>query len=327
MIGDVAFRRSGTAQIGRQLARRHDGFGLEQHPRRHDVDHGPQGLQQLMRLRLVHAVAAFTLPQEGGGVEPEHFDAAVGQAQQGARHFQEHRRIGVIQVPLIGIEGGPHPAPQRLDKTEVTRCHLGKYLAQRGFVTVRLPPVGEDMEHRPCLCVAGTRGPGPLMLVGHMVEDEIRTQADTGLAQLLGQCLQIGIAAQRRFDLVEIGDGKAAIVLAGPRPQKRQQVQISDAQFAQIRYLLGHTAQAAAEVLHIGAVAQHALAEEPVRLRRTLRIECAQRRRTGSVHLPHQRHQFAQPGIELSALSIQAGQQAAQQRLGGRHALHRLRAL
>jgi len=197
---------------------------------------------------------------------------------------------------------------------EIARRDLREHLAQRALIAVRQLAVGIDQEHGARLRIAGLGGLRPRMVVGHMVEDEVRAQADAGRAQLRGQRFQVGVAAQRRLHLVEAGNGEAAVILALARAQEGQQVQIADAQFLQVGDARGHAPQVAAEVLHVGAIAQHALAEEPLRLRRALLVQRAQGGGTGRMQRAQRGHQFIQPGREAGLVAVQAGQQPAQHR-------------
>nr|GEU28145.1 hypothetical protein [Tanacetum cinerariifolium] len=326
VVGDVAFGGGGAAQVGGQLPGRHDGFGLEQHARRHDIDDRAQRLQQLVRLRLVHAVGAGALPQERGGIEPERLDAAIGQAQHHCRHLGEHLGVGPVQVPLVRVKRGPHPAAGRFHVRKIARCNLRKHLAQRAFVQIRQIAVGEHVKARTRLRVAGLGGQGPRVVVGHVVEDQVRTQAHAGRAQLGGQRLQVGVAAQRGIDVIEAGDGKAAVVLARARTQEWQQVQVRHAQLPQVRDALRDAAQIAAELLHVGAVPEHALAEKPVRLRSALRIERMQIGRALRMQVAEGFHQVAVPAVEPRMVAIQTGEQPVQHGRAGGQAFCRLRA-
>ena len=160
--------------------------------------------------------------------------------------------------------------------------------------------------------------------VGHVVEDQVRAQADAGRAQLRRQRQQIGIAAQRGIDFLEAGDGKAAIAFAGARTQERQQVQIRHAQFAQVGNARRHALQAAAKALHIRAVTEHGLAGKPVRLRFALRILLPQLGGARRIQPPHAFHQVAQPGQKVRPLAIQAAQTVEQDRLLARIAARRI---
>ena len=62
-----------------------------------------------MRLRQVLARGAELLPDEGDGVHPQDLHALVGQEEHLSGHGPEDFRVGVVQVPLDGVERSPHP--------------------------------------------------------------------------------------------------------------------------------------------------------------------------------------------------------------------------
>ena len=78
----------------------HDRFGLEEQRRRGDLHQGVEGLHQQVRLGQVLADGAHLLPDKGDRVQPQHFDAGVGQEEHLAGHVVEDGRVGVVQVPL-----------------------------------------------------------------------------------------------------------------------------------------------------------------------------------------------------------------------------------
>lgn len=161
-------------------------------------------------------------------------------------------------------------------------------------------------------CVARTRGLCPGMIVGGMVEHEIRAQADAGLAQPRGECDKVVVVAQARFDLAVIADRKAAIVIACARTQERQQVQIAHAQFLQIRHTLGHALQGAGEAIHIRAVAQHVLFAKPAGL--TCCVQLLQWLRALLRSVAERAQPLRQPRRIVRALPIQRLQRVEQTR-------------
>jgi len=106
-------------------------------------------------------------------------------------------------------------------------------------------------------------------------------------------------------------------------------VQIRHAQLFQVRNAPRHAIQVATELLHIGAVAEHALVEEPAWIGRALCVLRVQCRRALGVQPAQRLQQVAEPGIETgmaAAVAVQAGQQPVQHRAAGGQALRRRRA-
>ncbi len=137
--------------------------------------------------------------------------------------------------------------------------------------------------------IAGARRLCPGMIVGGVVEDEVRAQADVSLAQAGGECDQIVVGAQTGLHLAVVADRKAAIIVAGTCAQERQQMQVTHAQFLQIRHAFGHALQRAGKAVCVGAVAEHVLFAEPTGV--PCAVEGLQRLRA----LPGEIAQFSQP--------------------------------
>jgi hypothetical protein len=72
------------------------------------------------------------------------------------------------------------------------------------------------------------------MLVGRVIQHQVHAQRHATLAQRRGQCVEVIEGAQLRSDRSIVHDGVAAIVLTGPWPQQRHDVQIGDPQLLQI---------------------------------------------------------------------------------------------
>ena len=63
-----------------------------------------------MRALQVFAIRAKLFPDESYSVEANYFNALIGEKQHLFCHAIEYGGVGVIQVPLIGVKGCPHPA-------------------------------------------------------------------------------------------------------------------------------------------------------------------------------------------------------------------------
>ena len=79
--------------------------------------------------------------------------------------------------------------------------------------------------------------------------------------------------------MFKTGHRKTAVTVDRARLQKRQQVQVVDAQRAQVVDALPHPGQGAAEAVDVGRIAHHRLLRKPVRLRGALLVQLHQRRR------------------------------------------------
>ena len=88
-------------------------------------------------------------------------------------------------------------------------------LRQGALVGVGLGAVGEDEEVVAVALLAGAGPLRPLVLGGHVVEDEVHHQGDALGAQLAGQVLEVLHGAQVRAYGAVVGDRVAAVGVAG----------------------------------------------------------------------------------------------------------------
>ena len=110
IVGELAL---GGVDVAGHLIGVDDRLGFEQQRRRGQPAHGIERLQQRVGFGQVLAGRPELLPNEGDGVHPEDVHALVGQEQHLAGHGPEDVRVGVVQVPLERVEGGPDPPSVR----------------------------------------------------------------------------------------------------------------------------------------------------------------------------------------------------------------------
>ena len=116
------------------------------------------------------------------------------------------------------------------------------------------------------------------MLARRVVEDDVDAQRHPLGAQVLRERAQVVHRAQRRLDRAVVGDRVAAVVGLGPRLQERHEVQVADAELAQVREALADAVQRAGEAVGVGDVADRLLALQPVRRDLALVVQAAQLR-------------------------------------------------
>ena len=102
------------------------------------------------------------------------------------------------------------------------------------------------------------------MLGRGVVEHDVDAQRHARRAQVVGQRAQVLHRPQRRLDRAVVDHRVAAVVGRGPRVQQRHQVQVRDAELAQVGQPLAHAAQCPREAVDVGHVADGLLALEPV---------------------------------------------------------------
>ncbi len=283
------------AQVRGQHLRADDRLGLQHQARRGQPGQRPECLQQQVRLGLVLAVGAHPFPQERRRVESQHVDAPVGQGQHGAQHGPEHRRVGVVQVPLVLVEARPHPAEAR-DLGEAARRDVGEYLGQGALVGVGFGAIRVDQVHLAVAGLACHRLAGPFVLSRGVVEHQVHAQGDAALVQVARQRLQIRHGADPRVNLVVVGHRVAAVALPLARPQQRHQVQVGDAQLHQVVQVLADPRQRAGEPVGVADIADHAGPLEPGRVDLPAAVEPPQLRQARGRRVQRVEHQL---GSEL----------------------------
>ena len=115
-----------------------------------------------MCLGQVLGIGPDLFPEESEGVKPHHIDPLVGQGHQVAEHLQKDLGVPVIEVPLVAVEDGHHPAPHFRDIGKVARGRLGEDLGQVLLKCIRDAAVGVGVVVRLVFRVAlpGLHRPG-----------------------------------------------------------------------------------------------------------------------------------------------------------------------
>ena len=218
-------------------------------------------------------------------------------------HGPEHRRVGVVQVPLVLVEARPHPAQAR-DLGEAARSGVGEHLGQRALVGVGFGAVRVDQVHLAVAGLAGQRLAGPFVLPRGVVEHQVDAQRDAALVQVACQRLQVGHGADPRVHLVVVGYRVAAVALPVARPQQRHQVQVGDAELHQVVQVLADPGQRAGEPVGVADVADHAGPLEPGRIDLPAAVEPSQVRRARGGRVQRVEHQLGREFVHVRHAAV-----------------------
>lgn len=153
-----------------EVAWAHDRLGLENCCGSSDSGQCAKHSGEVVNLWLVLAIGAHALPRERDGIEAQDLDAEVREIQDDVDVLPQHRRVGPVDIPLPGIEGGPHPAADRVIPGEAARREVGEDLRQRPLVGVRLLSIGIDVEVVAICRISRLRAPRPIMFAGNVVQ-------------------------------------------------------------------------------------------------------------------------------------------------------------
>ena len=238
IVEHVAFRFFRGAEIGGKLSGSHDHLAFEDDRRADAFQHHAEHPHNSVHLRQIAAGGAQLLPDIGHRVNAEHLYAQICQMQDALGHIHEHRRVCIVQIPLVVVEGGQHPLVHLLAPCKVAGCGVGEHLRHGLLVLVGdgtvLVEVVIGLKPRVvCLCRHC-----PAVGAGGVVHDKIQTQADAGFPQFPGQVFQIRIGAKGRVYGIEILHRIAAIVVGVGHLQQGHQVQIGQLLLLEVGQLL-----------------------------------------------------------------------------------------
>ena len=324
IVQHVTFRLFRRAVVGGQLPRRHDHLAFEDHRRADTFQHHAQHPHNGMHLGQIAAAGAQLFPDIGYRVDAQHLHAQIGKVQDAFDHLHKHRRIAVIQIPLVGVEGGQHPLVHLLIPCEVARRGVGEHLRHGALVLVGNGAVLKAVVIRLIGAVPRLGPHGPFVGVGSVVHHHIQTQADARFAQLCRQRGQVLIGAEGRVHLLKTFHRVAAVIVGMGHFQQRHQVQIGQLLFLQIGQFSGKGLQVPREQVGIHGHAEHIAPAIPVRVRLAGGIQTFQFFAAFLIGLPHGVLQRVQP----PAVIVQFHKQPVQLVLvtgqtGGKHIRHK----
>ena len=218
-----------------------------------------------MNLRQVAAGGSRRFPDIRYRIQPDDIHAVVAQVQHIVRHVVEHNGIGIVQVPLVGIEHGHDHFLCFLAPGEIARCCGREHLGHSLFIPVgNIPAVIEKI----AVLVFRLSRPGPacpLMVFAGMVHHKVQAQGNTSPVALVRQFLQVVHRSQLRLHFPEIAHGVPAVAPSCRAFQQRHQVKIADSAFLHIIQLVLHALQRSGKSLHIHLHTGQVLLPVPVR--------------------------------------------------------------
>ena len=275
--GVVGQRALVRVDVADDLVRVDDRLRLELHGRGGQGRHGVERAQQVVDLWLGLARGAQLLPDERHGVQAQHLGPLVRQEQHFRGHGVEDVRVGVVEVPLEAVERGPHPPGIRVVGARVpsrrravhAREHPGVVVREdlpRGALelvrhgALRVHPVEAFVERVP-----GGRGPGPLVLVGGVVEHEVQHQGDPVGPQLGGQVREIRHGPQVRVHPAVGGHRVPPVRVAGGALVEGHEVQVGQPEFLEVRNLLPDPREVPTVAVHVTHPAHGLPGREPRR--------------------------------------------------------------
>ena len=165
-----------------------------------------------MDFRLILTVGSEPLPDERDRIQAEDVHSLVRQPADELDELVEHLGVGPVEVPLVLVEGGPHPRVRRVVPGEVAGGKIREDLRERLLELVGHLPVGVQEEVVPILQVPLPGLLRPFVFLGDVVENEVHLQGDPVLPQGGREGFQVVHRPQVGSDLAVVLDRVPAVV-------------------------------------------------------------------------------------------------------------------
>ena len=247
----MAFGLFHRAEIRHDLAGLHHHFAQQQGAGTHDFAHHAHHAHQGVHLQQVAAGGAQGFPNVGHRVQADDVDTVVAQVQHVVRHVVEHGGVGVVQIPLVGIEGGHDHFFCFLAPGKVARRGGGEDLGHGLLIPVgNIPGVIEEI----AVLALDVARPGflrPFVILAGVVHHEVQAHGDAPLMALFGKAVQILHRTQLGLHLPEIAHGVAAVAAALGAFQQRHQMEVIHAAVGDIIQLFLHALEGSREGVYI----------------------------------------------------------------------------
>ncbi len=260
----MAFRLFRGAKVGGQFPGGHHHLPLEDDAGADrfgdEAEHPHDGVD----LGEIAAGGAQLLPDVGHRVDAQHLHPQVRQMEKIGGHVVEHRRVFVVQVPLVGMKGGADV---------FLHLRLPDEAAGGGF----REDIGDGLFHLlgdirgvkadipvDVFLLPGLGPHGPFMGIRRVVDDKIQAEAHPPAAHGGGEALQILVAPQGGVHLAEVLHRVPPVVFRVGHFQKGHQVQVGDALLGKVVQLLFQPRQVAGEEIHIHGHPQHIPPAKPL---------------------------------------------------------------
>src|SRR5512143_2838993 len=211
-----------------------DGFRFKRECRRSNTRHSVESPDEGVCLRQILTIGTELFPDEGHWVESQDLYALVGKEEHFLCHPVEYSRIGIVQIPLVGMEGCPYPAAspseQCWEESKSTWMFVRKDLSEIRLIAVGQFTAGKDPIEVHVFFIACFCAFRPEVLVRGMIKDQIQDKADTRFAQITGERVELFHRAKCMIQCAITAHGISPVIFAFGRFEEWHEVQIGDAQ-------------------------------------------------------------------------------------------------
>ena len=261
----MAFRLLHGSEVRHHLGGFHDYFSQQQGSGTNHLRRDPHDPHQRMYLRQIPTVGSQCLPDIGNRIQADDVHPLIAEEQHICRHVVKYSRIPIVQIPLIGIEGGHDHLSRLVAPGEVSGSGGGEHLRYCLLVFIGdVPVIKEEVTILEFLLSR----PGtfcPLMVLTGMIHDKIKTYGDSPCMTPLGQRRKILHGSQGRLHRPEIRHRISAVRTSLGAGKQRHQMQIVHSAFLDIIQMGLHTLQGSGKGIGIHEHSQHLISGEPLR--------------------------------------------------------------
>ena len=264
------------AEVGDHLARLHDHLAQQQAGGADDLAHHAHHAHHGVHLREVAAVGAQLLPDIGHRIEADDVHALVAEVEHVLRHVVEDDGVCVVEVPLIGVEGGHDHLARLLAPAEVAGRGGGEDLGHGALKLVGDVPVVVEKVAVLVRLVPSAGALCPLVVLAGVVHDKVKADGDAALVAVGRELRQILHRAEGGLHLAKVGHRIAAVAAAHGAFQQGHQVQVVDAGLLNVVELFPHALERAGKAVHIHEHADQIVPPVPVGIGEPAPVDPAQ---------------------------------------------------
>ena len=263
VVEEMTFRLLHGAEVRDDLVRRHHDLAQEERAGADDLADDAHDPDEGVDLLQIPAGRPRRLPDIGHRVQADDVDAAVAEEEQVLRHVVEDGGIGIVQVPLVGVEGRHDDLLRLLTPGEAARGRGREDLGHRFLVPVGDVPVVIKEIAVLELLLAGAGPARPFVVLAGVIHDKVQADSDAAVMAGVRQGGQVIHGAQVRLDLPEVADRVAAVAAALRAFQQGHEVEIVDAGFRKVVQLRPDAPEGSREGFDIHQHADHLVAPVP----------------------------------------------------------------
>ena len=287
VVEHVALGLIQCAKIRNDLTGFHNDFAKKQCAGADDLGGHVHQANQRVYLGKVAARRADLFPDVRRRIQTDDIYAVVAEVEHIRGHIVEYDGICIVEVPLIGPEGGHNDLACLFAPGEVAGCGLREYLGDGLLELVRNGPVIIEEIAVLIFLLARLRALCPLVVFAGVVHDEVQAYAHAACVAVVSQRGQIFHGAQLRLYFSEIRNRVAAVASILGALQKGHQVQIVDAAFLDVIQMALHALEVSCEAVGVHEHTEHIIALVPVGRRLARLVPLLEKRASLLVILIH----------------------------------------